>query len=71
MLKANITAEPSSKHGDWLNKGGDVEPSMENNSLQVHVVSVSRPRKVLIRYGEAAVASAVVGNETGEIVLNI
>lgn len=54
-----------------LMKVRDVEPGMENISLVVRVVSISRPRKVLTRYGEAAVASAVVADETGEIILNL
>ena len=49
----------------------DVRPGMENITLTVRVVSVSRPRKVMTRYGEALVASAVVADETGEIILNL
>ena len=49
----------------------DVKPGMENITLTVRVVSVSRPRKVMTRYGEALVASAVVADETGEIILNL
>ncbi len=44
----------------------DVRPGMENIALTVRVVSVSRPRKVATRYGEALVASAIVADETGK-----
>jgi len=49
----------------------DVRPGMENITLTVRVISVSKPRKVMTRYGEALVANAVVADETGEIVLNL
>ena len=49
----------------------DVRPGMENITLTVRVVSVSKPRRVMTRYGEALVASAVVTDETGEIILNL
>ena len=49
----------------------DVRPGMENITLTVRVVSVSKPRRVMTRYGEALVANAVVADETGEIILNL
>ena len=49
----------------------DVRPGMENITLTVRVISVSKPRKVMTRYGEALVANAVVADETGEIILNL
>ena len=49
----------------------DVKPGMENITLTVRVISVSKPRKVVTRYGEALVANAVVADETGEIILNL
>lgn len=44
---------------------------MENITLTVKVVSVSRPRKVMTRYGDALVANAIVTDEAGEVVLNL
>ena len=49
----------------------DVKPGMENVTLTVRVVSVSEPRRVDTKYGEALVARAVVADETGEITLNL
>ena len=49
----------------------DIKPGMENITLTVRVISVSRPRKVMTKYGEALVANAVVADETGEIILNL
>lgn len=49
----------------------DIRPGMENITPTVRVVSVSKPRKVMTRYGEALVASAVVADKTGEIILNL
>ena len=49
----------------------DVKPGMDNITLTVKVVGVSKLRKVMTRYGEALVASATVADEIGEIVLNL
>ncbi len=49
----------------------DIRPGMENITITVRVDSVSNPRKVNTRYGEADVATAVVSDDTGEIVLNL
>ena len=49
----------------------DVKPGMENITLTVRVVSVSKPKRVATRYGEALVANAIVADDTGEIVLNL
>jgi replication factor A1 len=49
----------------------DVKPGMNGVNLTVRVVSVSGPRKVSTKYGEAFVAQAVVEDETGTIVLNL
>ena len=49
----------------------DIKPGMENITLIVRVISVSKPRKVMTRYGEALVANAVVADETGKIILNL
>jgi len=49
----------------------DVKPGMSNITLTVKVVSVSEPRRVETKYGEALVARATVADETGEITLNL
>jgi len=49
----------------------DVKPGMSNITLTVRVISVSKPRRVMTRYGEAMVASALVADETGEITLTL
>jgi replication factor A1 len=49
----------------------DIKPGMNNITLTVHVASVSKPRKVSTKYGEATVAQAVVEDETGSITLNL
>mgnify|MGYP000312399945 FL=1 len=49
----------------------DVKPGMNGINLVVRVVSVSKPRKVMTRCGEAVVASALVTDETGEITLTL
>ncbi|RLG75844.1 MAG: DNA-binding protein [Thermoprotei archaeon] len=54
-----------------LMKVKDVKPGMNDINLVVRVVSVSKPRKVMTRYGEAMVASALVADETGEITLTL
>lgn len=49
----------------------DVKPGMSNISLTARVLSISEPRRVETKYGEAMVASAIIADETGEIVLNL
>ena len=49
----------------------DVKPGMSNITLTVRVISVSKPRRIMTRYGEAMVASALVADETGEITLTL
>ena len=49
----------------------DLKPGMDGVTITARVVSVSEPRKVSTRYGEALVAQAVIEDETGSAVLNL
>jgi Single-stranded DNA-binding replication protein A (RPA), large (70 kD) subunit and related ssDNA-binding proteins len=49
----------------------DIRPGMDGITITARVVSVSKPKKVPTRYGEALVAQAIIADETGSAVLNL